>query len=165
MVQRNKAAQPAEEVQPTEAEAPAVTEEVAPEASTEAKPKKAKTLHPCRCSAFTVIQPTSDGVNEVTLDCDKQTTSNFAPGHDARLKSLLLKAHRAGHQVRVQDREHAEPVTMSAKEAASPFGFVHEITDAKVKASSTKAEGNGQPESTTVVDEETKGSVEEALGV
>lgn len=63
--------------------------------------------------------------------CGRDVNRSFRQGHDAKLKSALLKAHRAGEPVTVNGKEQ------SAKAAARGYGFT--ITDGKVKKAAQPA--------------------------
>lgn len=82
----------------------------------------AKTMGPCLCSTYAVRVVLDDGAEERQITgCEVQTTSKFGPGHDAKLKSLLIKAGVDGNSV-IKTAEGAEHV-LSALDAASEFGF------------------------------------------
>lgn len=89
------------------------------EAPAEAAPKKAAAQpKPCACVAY--VAKLADGT-ELTTGCTAQTPRNFAPGHDAKLKSLLIKAAIAGVDV---TRSNGDGVTeLSPLHAAEDFGF------------------------------------------
>lgn len=70
------------------------------------RPKASPKLHACRCAAF-------------GTGCDSQTARVFAPGHDAKLGSLLQKAALAGELVRDEETGTEVP----ALQAASWFPF------------------------------------------
>lgn len=53
--------------------------------------------HPCICNTFT--RETADGEVVEQLGCVSDTRHTFAPGHDARLKGLLIRAGVAGQEV------------------------------------------------------------------
>ena len=77
------------------------------------------TYRPCRCSWYT----TEDGVG--TGGCDKNVTSrrNFAPGHDAKLKSLLIAAGKRQTDVVELNPSTTEQLTRTPVETARLFGF------------------------------------------
>lgn len=77
----------------------------------------AKTATPCLCRSYAVETP--EGLTGI--DCDRETVSNFAPGHDAKLKSLLIGAGAEGYRV-VKTTDEGEQV-MTAQEAANEFAF------------------------------------------
>lgn len=76
-----------------------------------------KTMTPCKCRQYAV--ETLEGLTGI--DCDRETVSNFAPGHDAKLKSLLINAGANGHAI-VKTTEEGEQ-NMSAQDAANEFAF------------------------------------------
>lgn len=77
----------------------------------------AKTATPCVCRAYAVETP--EGLTGI--DCDRETVSNFAPGHDAKLKSLLIKAGANGYSV-IKTTEEGEQ-KLTAQDAANEFAF------------------------------------------
>jgi len=88
-------------------------------AATTARPEKAATTHhACRCAAFV----TEDGV---WTGCEATTARTFAPGHDAKLGSLLQQAALTGTPV--YDEQTATWV--SALQAASWFPFGRKVAD------------------------------------
>jgi hypothetical protein len=109
--------------------------------------KTAKTLVRCACAEFeignTVELPNGepDFVGETT-GCGSDTRRVFAPGHDARLKSLLIKAGIADMEVRYGQ---GIVVTTDAVNAARQFGFADLVAAgiqrgiAKAKAKAEKA--------------------------
>lgn len=107
-----------------------------------AEPKKAKPEpKPCACASYTAH---ADG-KELSTNCTALTPRNFAPGHDAKLKSLLIKAAVAGVDV-AKSNDTGEVTEVSPLHAAEDFGFRPQVekgveTDAKVKrAKADKAE-------------------------
>jgi hypothetical protein len=83
--------------------------------------------NPCLCSTFAAIkqhitlgngQP--DTIEEVT-GCTATTAREFAPGHDAKLKALLIRAGVAGWEVRQGN------ITGSAEKAAAQFAFAYMV--------------------------------------
>lgn len=80
----------------------------------------------CVCSAYAVeIKDENGEVKRAALECDSDTASKFAPGHDARLKSLLVKAGAVGADVvkTIDD----DTVRLTALDAASEFGFADAV--------------------------------------
>lgn len=57
-------------------------------------------------------------------DCQEGTDHEFAPGHDARLKGMLIRAGVAGQQVRTPDG-----MITDAAGAARGFGFHHQVVE------------------------------------
>jgi hypothetical protein len=89
-------------------------------ATTKTTAQAAATVFACRCSLVTLPDGTGTG-------CAKLTNRAFAPGHDAKLKSLLGQAQADGSQVTVATpgTEDDEPETteeVSPLEAAGRFG-------------------------------------------
>lgn len=78
----------------------------------------AKSLTPCMCQNFSAVV---DG-ETVTTGCDIETLSRFAPGHDAKLKSLFIRVGTVGAEVAAK-AEDGSVSNMSAIEAAAEFGF------------------------------------------
>ncbi|MFE5732262.1 hypothetical protein ACFQ7A_15310 [Streptomyces sp. NPDC056528] len=73
---------------------------------------------PCACASYSFeVLLTSDGGGSVwqlnNTGCIATTQSTFAPGHDAKLKSLLTRAEGGGHPVR-----RADGGTVVVKDAA-----------------------------------------------
>jgi len=80
-------------------------------------------VHACRCAAFLA------GSGEET-GCVSDTKRVFAPGHDAKLKGLLIRAGVAGELV--TDAETGR--TLPALEVAELFGFGDLVADGIRKA-------------------------------
>lgn len=59
-----------------------------------------KATNACRC--FTELLHTDDS-GSVFGPCGKETSREFAQGHDARLKGLLLGLHRSGEEYVVEE--------------------------------------------------------------
>lgn len=59
-------------------------------------------IRPCTCYVAEATQPDA-GVLAVHVGCGRTTHGEFAPGHDAKLKSLLIQAHRDGVTLRITD--------------------------------------------------------------
>lgn len=88
---------------------------------TEAAEKPAKTVKvatPCACSLYTGQD--IKGV-ALTTGCTAETVRTFGPGHDAKLKSLLIKTAIAG--VDVTKKTENGSTTMSPVHAAEEYGF------------------------------------------
>ncbi|WP_406105412.1 hypothetical protein [Micromonospora globbae] len=83
------------------------------------KPGKLTT---CRCAAFAVID--GNRVVEQT-GCTRQTNRQFVQGHDAKLKSLLIRAGVAGLRVRWTEDDQAREGDPLA--ASRGFGFGHQV--------------------------------------
>jgi hypothetical protein len=94
-----------------------VVETPAPEAAE--KPAKAvKVATPCACSLYTGKDIKGA---ELTTGCDAETIRTFGPGHDAKLKSLLIKTAIAG--LDVTKKTDTGSVAMSPVHAAEEYGF------------------------------------------
>jgi hypothetical protein len=101
-------------------------------------PAAAKALSNCACSEFEIGitteedgQPDFDGSN---TECSSTTRRVFSPGHDARLKSLLIRAGVEGLEVRHNSGiTYGDPVS-----AARQFGFA-EMVAAGIQRSIAKA--------------------------
>ena len=87
-------------------------------AETKAAPK-AKAENPCQCSMF------ANADTGERLECNKTTTRQFAPGHDARLKGFLIKLGAQG--VEVTRAEGGLSITGDAAKAAEGYGFAHMV--------------------------------------
>ncbi|WTC15957.1 hypothetical protein OH709_08690 [Streptomyces cellulosae] len=83
----------------------------------------------CTCSQFA----TADGR---TTGCKAETKRLFAPGHDAKLKSFLIKAGAEGAEVIRTVDGVASPA--DAATHAAKFAFGHMVT-AGIKRAETKA--------------------------
>lgn len=89
----------------------------------EAKPvKEPKVATACACSEFSAM---IDGVN-VSTACSAQTVNKFGPGHDAKLKSLLIKAAVANAEVTKTGLDGSFE-GLSAYEAADLHGFGEQV--------------------------------------
>jgi len=105
-------------------------------------------LGPCECSKWEVgIDFTeADGSPNMTIDttgCTKQTNRQFAQGHDAKLKSLFIRAGVEGLDVRT-GRGEGMLRTMDWEKAADMFGFGHQVR-AAVLARLDKLARKGRP--------------------
>lgn len=101
-------------------------------AKTKSEPKS------CACSAYVVR---FDNGNELATGCSAKTPRNFAPGHDAKLKSILIKAAIAG--VDVTKATDNGTVTVSPLHAAEDFGFrpqVEKGVETQARKDAVKAE-------------------------
>ena len=73
---------------------------------------------PCACSLY--VGRDSNG-EALSTDCEAVTVRTFGPGHDAKLKSLLIKTAIAGEDViKVVDGSETE---LSPVHAAEEYGF------------------------------------------
>lgn len=122
---------------------------------------------PCKCN--TTIQywidendpnndpePGADNATPVFGPCNQQTKGgNFAPGHDAKLKGLLIKLHRAGASYNFVDGDlniiGSDPMTEALK-----FGWGRFLTHQpkrrvrKTRTSEGGAEAPNFPKAVTV---------------
>lgn len=101
------------------AESPSTEVDPAVNVVADDKPTKAKAVAtPCACSLYYG----TDGKGEaLSTDCEAVTVRTFGPGHDAKLKSLLIKTAVAGEDViKVVDGTETE---LSPVHAAEEYGF------------------------------------------
>jgi hypothetical protein len=59
----------------------------------------ANTLHPCECARW------SNAATGENTGCDAETKGRFAPGHDAKLKGLLVRANVEDQLLRRDEKE------------------------------------------------------------
>ncbi len=90
-------------------------------------------LNVCQCGRFAVVK--ADGTR-VRTGCTRTTKRLFAPGHDAKLKGILIRAGVAGEQV-VREGEGNNGFTDPVKWGYS-FGFGH-MVEAGIKLARDKA--------------------------
>lgn len=90
-------------------------------------------LHNCECSRFIVQLPSG---TEIASVCTAKTKRTFAPGHDAKLKGVLIRAEVAGAKV---ERLGAGGGVKSPLAWAASFGFGH-MVEAGVALAKEKAE-------------------------
>ena len=102
--------------------------------------------HPCECQRYEIETWTGevpDGADPgdyamyTSTGCGQDTTRTFAPGHDAKLKSLLIQAGADGDTVRRD--EGGVYVSTSAMGVAGHYGFEHQVA-AGIKRAQAKAE-------------------------
>lgn len=97
------------------------------------KPKNK--LGNCECAGWEIGTTTDRGEGEepevtiTTTGCDKQTKRVFAQGHDAKLKSLFIRAGVEGLEVRY-GRHAGVLTTTDAETAADRYGFGHQVRKA-----------------------------------
>jgi hypothetical protein len=72
---------------------------------------------PCVCANYV------DNDNGAGTGCGSVSRSKFAPGHDAKLKSFLIRCGADGHQVRQADNGQVE----SSLAWAKLFGFAEQV--------------------------------------
>lgn len=109
----------------------------------------------CACGSYAIELPTTSDIAAVPrkyrrfvtpgdpttvleTNCGHTTRSHFAQGHDARLKGLLRHAHL--HGLTVQVRNAGATRTVTAAQAAAPYGFAATVT-----APPTKPTAASQP--------------------
>jgi hypothetical protein len=102
------------------------------------------TTNPCQCftsESYTIgpddtpEAPEGEGWPEGTQvygPCGATTSATFAPGHDAKLKGLLIRLHRQGAEYHYRDG--ALLISTSPMNHAEKFGWQRFLTDAKPKA-------------------------------
>lgn len=95
--------------------------------------KIAAELNVCQCGRFAVVK--ADGT-KVRTGCTRTTKRLFAPGHDAKLKGILIRAGVAGEQV-IREGEGNNGFTDPVKWGYS-FGFGH-MVEAGIKLARDKA--------------------------
>lgn len=85
---------------------------------------------PCECSRYSVlvnVREDADGDlawdEELTTGCEAGARKLFAQGHDAKLKSFLIRAGAAGHEVRRDDGGVAS--VADAATHANHYSFGH----------------------------------------
>jgi hypothetical protein len=107
-------------------------------ATEDEKPKrtpKAKVKTACACSQFAIKL---NAETARAIGCTATTGGKFAPGHDAKLKSLLIEA--GAKDLPVLRTVDGEDVEMSAFDAADLHGFASHVAkgaaSAKEKAAS-----------------------------
>ncbi|MER6329239.1 hypothetical protein ABT298_07855 [Streptomyces sp. NPDC001034] len=78
--------------------------------TTQAENATATEQNPCECSRYSVLVNVREAENgdlvwdeELTTGCAAGARKLFAQGHDAKLKSFLIRAGAAGHEVRRED--------------------------------------------------------------
>ncbi|GAA2246527.1 hypothetical protein GCM10010145_11980 [Streptomyces ruber] len=110
------------------------------------KPAPADEEHPCECSAYDALDPEeltderlANGDYEVfTTGCTATTRRTFAPGHDAKLKSFLIRHGAAGHEIRRSEAGVAS--SASAEEHAARYAFARMVTAGVQRAEAKAAE-------------------------
>ncbi len=98
-----------------------------------------QSLHICECGRFEVEIEGAKGAEDATYRtthgtaiCGAYTTRTFAPGHDAKLKSLLIWAGVRNHSV----RRNSDGVASidDAMSWAEHYGFGHQVKAGIVRA-------------------------------
>lgn len=78
---------------------------------------------PCQCRRFAAVNAEGRVIDH--LVCARDTSNQFAQGHDARLKSFLIRHGVASH--RILDR--ATGTIHNADSSLIGFGFRHMVVD------------------------------------
>ncbi|MFF3710439.1 hypothetical protein [Streptomyces phaeochromogenes] len=98
---------------------------------------------PCECSRYSVLSNVREADNgdltwdqELTTGCTATTKRTFAPGHDAKLKSALIRWGAEGHEIRYDDGGMS--TTADAATLAAKFPFGHMVA-AGIKRAEDKA--------------------------
>ena len=81
----------------------------------------AATKTACECGKWTVVSTTGEVAR---TGCTEVTTREFAPGHDAKMKSLLIFAGANDHLV----TRNGEGANVTPVVAANRHGFGHMVT-------------------------------------
>jgi DNA-directed RNA polymerase subunit M/transcription elongation factor TFIIS len=95
---------------------------------------------PCECQKFDALdsaQLTEESLANGDYDswetyCTQDTRNTFAPGHDAKLKSFLIKHELLGHEIR--RHEGGVAVSDDAVGHAKRYGFGHMVVAGIVRA-------------------------------
>lgn len=94
----------------------------------------------CVCGSYSFEVPVHEDVSGDKVwqlkatGCIATTQSRFAPGHDAKLKSLIIQAGAGGHQVRRTERDTV--VAKDALRVAADLGWEDLVRDAIARGSS-----------------------------
>lgn len=97
-----------------------------------ARTKKVVEPTPCACQAFSGQNAKGE---TLATGCTEVTPRTFRPGHDAKLKSLLIQVGSAGNQVTRTEGDQAEE--MDALHAAELFGF-RDLVEKSIDAAKAK---------------------------
>lgn len=100
---------------------------------------------PCECSKYDALnseQLTDENLASGSYDCydtgcSETTRNTFAPGHDAKLKSFLIRHEAAGHEIRRHDGGVA--TSADAMGHAKRYAFAH-MVEAGIRKAETKAQ-------------------------
>ena len=111
------------------------------------KAKDLKVETPCQCARF------SNAETGEATGCTKTTTREISPGHDAKLKSLALRAGAAGQQVTRMDDGIA--VTTDAVKAVEGYGFAHMVASG-IERAHAKARAKAEREAARAKAKENK---------
>lgn len=94
-----------------------------------------KPEHPCQCNTeHLYFQDADDENGEIPVygPCGRTTRRQFAIGHDAKLKSVLIKLNRAGHPYLVV--QGGVLTDKDPRQVAADRGWERFLTPAKPKA-------------------------------
>lgn len=83
-----------------------------------------KSARECQCGNFANAE-TGDRIN-----CTAETNRTFAPGHDAKLKSFLIRTGAAGGNIRMLGSD----TLVTPVQAAGIYGFSHLVSAGIIKA-------------------------------
>lgn len=111
-----------------------VTDET--EAVEEKPARERKVVEPTRCECGLYTGTDAKGA-ALSTDCTETNTRTFKPGHDAKLKSLLIKVGAAGGQV--TKTVGGETEEMDPLHAADLYGF-RNLVEKSVDAAKAKAD-------------------------
>ena len=121
--------------QTTRANAPKATApkvEKAPKAAPKAKGPKVPDK-PCQCNAEW------DEKSQSYKACGRLTSGRFAPGHDAKLKGVLIKATREGLKYYVLNADTDKVVGLDPEKVAADLGWSKYTDHAKATPKTAKA--------------------------
>jgi hypothetical protein len=90
--------------------------------------------------------------------CNATTRRDFAPGHDAKLKSLLIQAGVDGHSEIRKDNGGVAHIFGDAVQAASQYGFAHMVQKGIEIGIAKKAAKKDKPARKTPADRKVKGA-------
>jgi len=93
-----------------------------------AQTPEAQAEKPCLCGAYELeIGSDAETMEYADTGCRSHTTRDFAPGHDAKLKALLIRAGVEDRSVRVNTGGVVRVTT--AEDAAAAFPFAYMVTN------------------------------------
>lgn len=105
--------------------------------ATEEKPKRVKKVvepTPCACQFYTGKDSKGEALS---TGCSEETVRTFRPGHDAKLKSLIMRTAVAGNLV-VKEVD-GSPTEMDPLHAAEEYGF-RDLVEKSVESAKAKAD-------------------------
>lgn len=124
--------------------------------------KATETATPCECSKYdalpgdlTEAQIESGDYTIWNTGCASTTRNLFAPGHDAKLKSFLIKHEANGNEVR--RNEGGVAITTDAAGHASRYDFAHMVIAGVAKAKA-KAQAKAEREAARAERKAAKGA-------